>query len=118
MGRSSRRCTASAAATARRSPRSSATWKRRSRTRPGRWRTVTPVGLTRPNDQRIREEYGSKSVSLSNVNDAYDKSTPREYRSEFSWSPEEAARAEKWAAFASELTTNMHEVIGHGSGKV
>jgi dipeptidyl-peptidase-3 len=79
---------------------------------------ITPVGINLPNDQAIRERYGSKSVSLTNVNEAYDKSTLPEYRSEFSWTPEEAARAEKWSAFASELTTNMHEVIGHGSGKV
>src|SRR5207237_9975478 len=37
---------------------------------------------------------------------------------EFSWTPDEAARAEKWGSLASELTTNMHEVIGHASGKV
>ncbi len=79
---------------------------------------ITPVGINLPNDQRIRERYGSKSVSLTNVNEAYDKSTVPEYRREFSWTPEEAARAEKWGALASELTTNMHEVIGHGSGKV
>jgi dipeptidyl-peptidase-3 len=79
---------------------------------------VTPVGINLPNDQGIRERYGSKSVSLSNVTEAYDKSTLPEFRSEFSWSPDEAARAEKWSAFASELTTNMHEVIGHGSGKI
>ena len=57
-------------------------------------------------------------MSLSNVNEAYDKSTLPEFRSEFSWTPEEAARATKWSAFAGELTTNMHEVIGHASGKV
>jgi dipeptidyl-peptidase-3 len=57
-------------------------------------------------------------VSLSNVNEAYDKSTVPELRSEFSWTAEETARAMKWSAFASELTTNMHEVIGHGSGKI
>jgi dipeptidyl-peptidase-3 len=79
---------------------------------------VTPVGINLPNDQMIRERYGSKSVSLSNVNEAYDKSTLPEFRSEFSWTPEEAARAAKWNAFAGELTTNMHEVIGHASGKV
>jgi dipeptidyl-peptidase-3 len=79
---------------------------------------VTPVGINLPNDHRVRERYGSKSVLLSNVVDAYEKSTPREYRTEFAWTPEEAARAEKWAAFAAELTTNMHEVIGHGSGRV
>jgi dipeptidyl-peptidase III len=79
---------------------------------------ITPVGINLPNDQAIRERYGSKSVSLSNVNEAYDKSTLPEFRSEFSWTPEEAARATKWSAFAGELTTNMHEVIGHGSGKI
>ena len=79
---------------------------------------VTPVGINLPNDQAVRERYGSKSVSLSNVNEAYDKSTLPAFRSEFSWTAEEAARATKWTAFAGELTTNMHEVIGHASGKV
>ena len=79
---------------------------------------VTPVGINLPNDQTIREHYGSKSVSLSNVNEAYDKSTLPEFRTEFAWTPEEVQRAEKWSALAGELTTNMHEVIGHASGKV
>ena len=79
---------------------------------------VTPIGINLPNDQTIRERYGSKSVSLSNVNEAYDKSLPQALRGEFSWTPEEAARATKWASFAGELTTNMHEVIGHGSGRI
>ena len=79
---------------------------------------TTPIGINLPNDQVIREKHGSKSVSLSNVNEAYDKSTLPEFRREFAWSPEEAERAEKWSAFAGELTTDLHEVIGHGSGKV
>ena len=79
---------------------------------------ITPVGINLPNDQGVRERFGSKSVSLSNVSEAYDKSTLPEFRNEFSWTPEEAERSKKWGAFASELTTNMHEVIGHGSGKV
>lgn len=79
---------------------------------------VTPVGINLPNDQTIRERHGSKSVSLSNVTEAYDKSTAPEFRREFAWSAEEADRAEKWSSFASELTTNMHEVIGHGSGRI
>lgn len=79
---------------------------------------VTPVGINLPNDQEIRETSGSKSVSLSNVNEAYDKSMPREFRTEFSWDDAEVARAMRWSAFASELTTNLHEVIGHGSGLV
>ena len=79
---------------------------------------ITPVGINLPNDQAIREKYGSKSVSLSNVTEAYDKSTAAEFRREFAWSQEEAARAEKWSSVASELTTNMHEVIGHASGRM
>jgi dipeptidyl-peptidase-3 len=79
---------------------------------------VTPVGINLPNDQAIRESYGSKSVSLSNVNEAYDKSMLPAFRSEFSWTPEETERATKWSAVAGELLTNMHEVIGHASGKV
>jgi dipeptidyl-peptidase-3 len=79
---------------------------------------VTPVGINLPNDQAIRERYGSKSVSLSNVNEAYERSTDPEFRREFSWNDEEAGRAVRWSSVAAELTTNMHEVIGHGSGRI
>jgi dipeptidyl-peptidase-3 len=79
---------------------------------------ITPVGINLPNDQDIREKYGSKSVSLTNVNEAYDKSTSSEFRKEFAWSAEEAERAERWSSIASELTTDLHEVIGHASGKI
>ena len=78
---------------------------------------VTPVGINLPNDQKIREEFGSKSVSLSNVNEAYDKSSPDSMRSEFSWTPEEAERSAKFGTFSGELHTDMHEVIGHASGQ-
>ena len=79
---------------------------------------ITPIGINLPNDQNIREKHGSKSVSLSNVNEAYDRSTSASFRREFAWTEEEALRAEKWNSLASELTTNMHEVIGHASGKI
>ena len=79
---------------------------------------VTPVGINLPNDQTIREHHGSKSVSLSNANQAYEKSTLPEFRREFAWSAEEAERAQKWGSVAGELTTDMHEVIGHGSGRI
>jgi dipeptidyl-peptidase-3 len=79
---------------------------------------VTPVGINLPNDQKIREQYGSKSVSLANVTEAYDRSTVPEFRKEFAWAPEEVVRADKWSAFSGELHTNMHEVIGHASGKM
>jgi dipeptidyl-peptidase-3 len=79
---------------------------------------VTPIGVNLPNDQRIREEYGSKSVSLSNVMQAYDKSLPDSFRHEFSWDAAEIDRAKRWGAFAGELTTEIHEVLGHGSGRM
>jgi len=79
---------------------------------------VTPIGINLPNDQRIRERYGSKSVTLTNINEAYDKSQPPSFRREFCWSEEEVARAEAWGAIASEVTTGIHEVLGHGSGRV
>ena len=79
---------------------------------------LTPIGINLPNDQAIREQYGSKSVSLFNVNEAYEESTPEGMRTEFSWTSEEAGRAKKWGAFALELMTEIHEVIGHGSGRM
>jgi dipeptidyl-peptidase-3 len=79
---------------------------------------VTPIGINLPNDQSVREQHGSKSVTLSNVLEAYDKSANPGFRNEFSWTPEEAARSAKWGSLAGELTTDMHEVIGHASGKV
>src|SRR5688572_12069764 len=78
---------------------------------------VSPVGINLPNDQRIREQYGSKSIALTNVREASDNATPGSMRSEFSWTPEEAERAAKFSALAAELTTDMHEVIGHASGR-
>ena len=79
---------------------------------------VTPIGINLPNDQSIREKYGSKSVTLSNVTDASNHATPGSMRSEFAWSPEEAERAAKFADLSGDLTTDMHEVIGHASGRV
>ena len=79
---------------------------------------ITPIGVNLPNDQRIREKYGSKSVSLSNVLDAYERSMPDSFRQEFAWDDAEVERAKTWGAFASELTTEIHEVLGHGSGRM
>jgi dipeptidyl-peptidase-3 len=79
---------------------------------------VTPIGINLPNEQEVREQYGSKSVSISNVNEAYDRSMDPGLRSEFAWSPDEVARAAKWQGFAHELATDLHEVIGHASGKM
>ncbi|MCA1686228.1 MAG: dipeptidyl peptidase 3, partial [Planctomycetia bacterium] len=79
---------------------------------------VTPIGINLPNDQKVRETYGSKSVSLSNVIEGSDKATPHSLRTEFAWTPEEAKRAETYSTPAQELLVNMHEVIGHASGRL
>ena len=78
---------------------------------------VSPIGINLPNDLQIREEYGSKSVSLSNVIEAYAMSSAGGFSTEFAWNEEEAARTQRFGSLAGDLTTNMHEVIGHASGK-
>ena len=79
---------------------------------------LTPIGINLPNDQTVREQYGSKSISLSNVNEAYELSRSGSYRQEFAWTEEEAERLGQWGSLAGEMTTNMHEVIGHASGQL
>jgi dipeptidyl-peptidase-3 len=79
---------------------------------------MTPIGINLPNDQSIREQHGSKSVTIANVTEAYDKSLPKSFRQEFCWTSEEVERAEAWSSLASEVTTGIHEVLGHGSGVV
>mgnify|MGYP001611434971 FL=1 len=78
---------------------------------------VTPIGINLPNDQAVREQHGSKSVSLANIVEAYAQSTPSGARAEFAWDTAESARAEKWVALTGDLLTNMHEVIGHACGR-
>jgi dipeptidyl-peptidase-3 len=79
---------------------------------------ITPIGVNLPNDQRIREKHGSKSVTMANVLDAYERSMPDSFRQEFAWDDAEVERARIWGAFAGELTTEIHEVLGHGSGRM
>ena len=79
---------------------------------------ITPIGINLPNEQEVREKYGSKSVSIANVNEAYDRSMDEGFRSEFSWSADETARAKQWQGVAHELATDLHEVIGHASGRL
>lgn len=79
---------------------------------------VTPIGINLPNPGDIREQYGSKSVSLSNVIDASDKSSSAAARAEFCFDDAEFKRLEKWKSVMLALEVNMHEVIGHASGRV
>ncbi|MDI6804219.1 MAG: peptidase M49 [Bacteroidota bacterium] len=79
---------------------------------------VSPIGINLPNEQAIREEYGSKSVLLHNIVEAYDKSTGLEMIKEFAADETEIEMQEKYGSKSDNLHTAMHEVIGHGSGKV
>ncbi len=79
---------------------------------------VTPIGINLPNDQKIRESHGSKSVSLSNVIEGSDKATPPAFHKEFAWTDDEAKRSETYSTPSRELLVNMHEVIGHASGRL
>ena len=78
---------------------------------------ITPIGINLPNPQDLRERYGSKSVSLGNVVEAYEKASPAASRREFCFDDAEFERAKKWKPLCDALTTNMHEVIGHASGR-
>ena len=79
---------------------------------------ITAVGINLPNDQAVRERYGSKSVSLANVTEAYERSMPDALRTEFAWDEAEAERTRVWGVLSRDLATELHEVIGHGSGRM
>jgi len=78
---------------------------------------ITPIGINLPNDEQIRERYGSKSVALANVTEAYDKSTPEGLTSEFTWDAAETERSKRFRSVSDELHTELHEVLGHASGR-
>ncbi len=78
---------------------------------------TTPIGINLPNSAWIRAMHGSKSVSLANITDAYNSSESGALQ-EFSWSEEEVARTREYGVIADHLHTDMHEVIGHASGKL
>ncbi len=79
---------------------------------------ITPIGINLPNETDIREQYGSKSVNLSNVVEAYEESRAGGSAAEFAWSQAEVERAAKWGAISGDIHTNLHEVVGHASGKL
>ncbi len=79
----------------------------------------TPIGINLPNANWIREHYGSKSVSLGNIVDAYSEASKGSgVLEEFAWSEEEIELAKKYGTLAGNLHTDMHEVIGHASGRL
>ncbi len=78
----------------------------------------TPIGVNLPNNDWIRAEHGSKSVSLGNIISAYEKAGGPGLINEFAYSKEEKERAIKYAGLAGKLHTALHEVIGHASGQI
>jgi dipeptidyl-peptidase-3 len=79
----------------------------------------TPIGINLPNADWIRATYGSKSVSLTNIVHSYNVSSAKSgMLDEFATNPEVLARMKKHGALASDLHTDMHECIGHASGKI
>ncbi len=79
---------------------------------------VSAIGINLPNEQNIRQRYGSKSVLLHNVVAAYKASEPNGLLEEFCFDQAEVRRAKKYGQTADDLHTGMHEVLGHASGKV
>lgn len=78
----------------------------------------TPIGINLPNNEWIREVHGSKSVSLGNIIDAYEKASGPGMLKEFAYDQAEIDRGEKYASLGGKLHTALHEVIGHASGQI
>ncbi|HVY91687.1 MAG TPA: hypothetical protein VHA14_03020 [Bryobacteraceae bacterium] len=79
---------------------------------------ITTIGDNLPNEDEIREKEGSKSFLFSSSTRALDQAVGDKVINEFAYSPEEIARYKKYNTVAGDLLTCMHEVIGHGSGKL
>ncbi len=77
-----------------------------------------PGGINLPNEQAIREKYGTKSVLLNNIMHAAAAAIGEKAAVEFSSSEEERVRAVKHRLRARDLLVALHEIVGHGSGKV
>ena len=78
----------------------------------------TPIGVNLPNANWIRATYGSKSVSLGNIIDAYGEAAGSGFVDEFALTQEEKDRAKEFGALAGKLHTALHEVVGHASGQL
>ena len=79
---------------------------------------VTTIGDNLPNEDEIHAKYGSKSFLFFGSSHAITEAAGFGGIDEFAASPEEAARDKKYDIEAEDLLTEMHEVIGHGSGKL
>ena len=78
----------------------------------------TPIGVNLPNNNWIRQQHGSKSVSLGNIINAYNNAGGSGRLKEFAYTDEEVALEEKYGQTADKLHTSLHEVVGHASGVI
>lgn len=79
----------------------------------------TAIGINLPNSNWIRHDHGSKSVTIENITEAYDKAAQGNgFAEEFVWSDTERDWMEKYGFQADNLHTDLHECLGHASGKL
>ena len=80
---------------------------------------ATPIGINLPNADWIRKDYGSKSVSLSNIIYSYNVASAKGgLLDEFALNDTVKQRLKKYGNLAADLHTDMHECIGHASGQI
>ena len=80
---------------------------------------ATPIGINLPNADWIRRDHGSKSVTIENITEAYDKAAQGNgFGEEFIWSDTERALIKQYGFESDNLHTDLHECLGHGSGKL
>ena len=82
---------------------------------------AAPIGITLPNADWIRREHGSKSVTIANLTSAYSKAaqeSPKSQLSEFAWDEAEIEMEKKYGGLTNDLHTDLHECLGHGSGRL
>ncbi|MBQ9439858.1 MAG: dihydrofolate reductase [Paludibacteraceae bacterium] len=78
----------------------------------------TPIGINLPNSDWIRHLHGSKSVTIQNITDAYDKAAEGNgFAEEFMWSQEEIEWGKKWGNITDNIHTDLHDCLGHASGR-
>ena len=80
---------------------------------------ATAIGINLPNADWIRAQYGSKSITISNITDAYNKaSRGNGFKEEFVIDAETIGIIEKYGDICDDLHTDLHECLGHGSGQL
>ena len=80
---------------------------------------TTPIGINLPNANWIRKDFGSKSVTMDNITYAYEMAAlGNGFLEEFACSKEEMELYKKYGRLAGNLTTDLHECLGHGSGQL